>query len=1027
MLITLCFLVFSCELFNATEDPDFWQKLDEEIAWANAAKLTVRVEYPSEWGITNPQQGTIAPGAMDIRKGFPFTIEFTPDQAYTLSDSGWTAYYTADIERLNDEMDEGNTWMDDPKLLSKLNALGGSEITMPNPNSGSGKFTFTIHTTKAVTLIPDCGTELRILRTEPRLPRGENTQDIGLSEYPRGTTINIFFNTQLDSRTVNSSTVLIKAKDYDSDTSKFSNYYRIEDFDTAGLYGIALIPRTGALLPPGGYRVEVTLLGGDEGIHNLREQFMSVESVTYSWKTKESASATITGWSAEYDEENNTIEVDWEVLPPSANVRVLYSLNQGRENQIANDDRIIPRVGSIDTLGVKDGRSVSGVQEYEITISILDGDIIERSESFKIWNIPGMDFAHDNTVYVSGADDAYNPAARTVGLRNIGSLPEEITNIILVNSFSVSNWEPVDFTDRNFYGNGHTITISGLSGSAADMGLFGVVDGGLVRDLTVQYGTGAALSIPTSARQFGGIAGTTQGTAQLVNVQSRGSITMGGSGFTAYAGGLVGQMTGTGTEARPNIYNSYGGLNLNVNTNPGTEQSLYVGGIAGSMGRPNTGDPVRVEKVTVEGNILVGQSEIINAWNAADFLITFQGIHVGGLVGIVRGAGNLNSQRVVLINSDYKDGNIRLRKSDGRSHFGGAIGSIVQYANITDCSANANELDFITQGQGATFVGGFLGVFWTSGTITNCYSENHIEAKMTIDYPWTMAVGGFAARLDAEIEYCYAKGNVSATSYYYTYVGGFAGQYTGNRIANCYATGNVSANSTTNVAEEAPPRYYAGGFVGFFDNNGYITDSYSTGNVESIVTSSNTRTLEVSAGGLVGHISLRGNIINCFAGGSVTAHRNRTGGDIIDVGGLIGNAGSGSGSITNNAALGASVTAAGTDTKNIGRISGRGTGTHTNNRAFDAMRLFSDTYANRLNPAPVSMGTRPLEHNTQDGRDARDSDFRRQDIWSFPASTNPSTFHGLGFDPARWDFSTVSFRGHPVLRGVGGIGLLGGQ
>ncbi|MDR1315832.1 MAG: hypothetical protein LBK13_03065, partial [Spirochaetales bacterium] len=73
--------VFSgCDLLNAPEI-DIGDHIDEAVAWANATRLTVRVEYPADWGSSNPAQGTITP-ARDIRRGFPFDLEFNPGGIY---------------------------------------------------------------------------------------------------------------------------------------------------------------------------------------------------------------------------------------------------------------------------------------------------------------------------------------------------------------------------------------------------------------------------------------------------------------------------------------------------------------------------------------------------------------------------------------------------------------------------------------------------------------------------------------------------------------------------------------------------------------------------------------------------------------------------------------------------------------------------------------------------------------------------------------------------------------------------------
>ncbi|WP_461252162.1 hypothetical protein, partial [Treponema sp. R8-4-B8] len=71
--------------------------ISDEVDWANAKKLTVRLDYPSAWGTSNPVQGAITP-AMDIREGYEFSIEFTPDTAYTLQ--SWMAFLTSELDSL---------------------------------------------------------------------------------------------------------------------------------------------------------------------------------------------------------------------------------------------------------------------------------------------------------------------------------------------------------------------------------------------------------------------------------------------------------------------------------------------------------------------------------------------------------------------------------------------------------------------------------------------------------------------------------------------------------------------------------------------------------------------------------------------------------------------------------------------------------------------------------------------------------------------------------------------------------------
>ena len=69
LLLVICSLFTACDLLNAPTDPDYFQKIDEEIAWANAPRLTVHLSYDPEWGTSNPAMGQITP-ARDIRQGY---------------------------------------------------------------------------------------------------------------------------------------------------------------------------------------------------------------------------------------------------------------------------------------------------------------------------------------------------------------------------------------------------------------------------------------------------------------------------------------------------------------------------------------------------------------------------------------------------------------------------------------------------------------------------------------------------------------------------------------------------------------------------------------------------------------------------------------------------------------------------------------------------------------------------------------------------------------------------------------------
>ena len=620
-------------------------------------------------------------------------------------------------------------------------------------------------------------------------------------------------------------------------------------------------------------------------------------------------------------------------------------------------------------------------------------------------------------IAVTNGNTAYANDQTTLNSALTGTM----TNVILTDDITMTNaWTPRNLTSRNFYGNGHTVTISGMS-AAPDMGLFGVVDGGIIRDLTVNYEPVApanAVTVnPTAAARFGGIAGTAAGNAQLINVLVKGAVKVSGSNGasetnTVSVGGLVGTMTGTSS-----IYNTYGGLNLTVEHSGATSttttgNSLYIGGIAGST----SGGTIR--EVSAVGDINVGRDNAVNTMDSAHD--SSSGLLVGGVVGLLE-----NSR---LEDTDYCEGSLWVRSGLGYAKIGGALGMARgSSANVTDCTFLGSGFTVNKTNTGTIFyVGGFVGDFY-SGTAQNCSSTSPVVITMETTATGSVYAGGFSGRINANISYCYGKGDVSVTGLAQIKVGGFSAwtlASSTNYIRNCYATGDVNAVSQGNNY------VYAGGFLS--ELTMILEDCYATGNVT--VTKPNAGSNGVIyAGGLVGYCSSAagtGSINRSFATGTVTVHRN--GGVQTNAGGLVGGenvtaAGSRK-TITNSAALGQSVTATSGSTRNIGRIFGFGyTDKKSNNRALIDMQLYQHATYLFNNPSAETITN---AHDDKDGQNATDLNFRRIDIWrnAAPAAgTAPGTLNGLGFSDTNWDFNTVQTRGYPILRGVDGVGLLGGQ
>ncbi|MCL2066990.1 MAG: hypothetical protein FWG99_05960, partial [Treponema sp.] len=157
-IFSLLSFLFSCDLFSGSTDNDLLKKIDEEIAWANAAKLTVRVDYPVEWG-ASPQQGDL--NRENTRKGYEFNVEFTPMPGYGFEK--WLAFPAAEYNAL-----------DKTKTAAEVEGLAFNsssvKITFSEGASGAKIAAVTIFTDTPVTLVPWCSNRPRLdQQTNPPL------------------------------------------------------------------------------------------------------------------------------------------------------------------------------------------------------------------------------------------------------------------------------------------------------------------------------------------------------------------------------------------------------------------------------------------------------------------------------------------------------------------------------------------------------------------------------------------------------------------------------------------------------------------------------------------------------------------------------------------------------------------------------------------------------------------------------------------------------------------------------------------
>jgi len=799
---------FACELFSGPEF-DVLRQIGDEAEWAKAAKLNVRVEYPASWGSSNPT-GTITP-AKDIREGYAFEIEFKPDQAYSLD--GWRAYRSP--------LPDG--WTRDIGKLDDLERLDGVTVEVPNIPARGGTGRFTINTTDNITLVPWCKAEPYVIRTDPR-----NSPD---TAYSRGTDIVIYFNApldlppgeELDLFTSGAIRITGNGADITACYNKpvYKANYNLE------AYTITVSPSD----VPGDTLIEVTV---GPYIYNAAKVPMAKQEV-FSFSTASASSGGIDSYGASYDEDTQKITVNWKTSTTGIiDVAARYRVNGGGYTALAYNEKndeysaAISGVTGPDAAGVKQGRPVNGVREYEIFLDLYfivknaNGDIIERiksnagSRSFRIWNIPGMTVNQSNTVIL---DSSLSPTEIRDRMNN-----GAYTNCILTSDITLDNWEPIWPTNRNFYGNGHTITINSIidnDAARANKGLFGVISGGLVRDLTVIYDTAVPIS-PSS--RFGGIAGYVTGSCKIVNCVNGGTTVINSSANIS-AGGFAGLL-----DTNALIDNCYSAIELTVNgsgsvnmggitgDNKGTvqnvnsEASLITGTTAGGSPRDCGGITGLVSGGRIEKTEFTGSIDFVSGYNGGE-------TRIGGIAGRIK-----SSSGGRFIDCGSRASNIKLNASStSMIEIGGSVGYIEGNSGVQFTRCFSLSPIYVDNLRGRINAGGFLGRVGQStgtiNTITGCYAAGSVIVSADVGDGFVYA-GGFAGYTMTNNIFsdCYALGSVIVDSRSNIYAGGFAGRVTNaeTTFARCFSAGSVSARSPsfrTNGGDDVNG-VYAGGFLG---------------------------------------------------------------------------------------------------------------------------------------------------------------------------------------------------------------------
>ncbi|HJA24525.1 MAG TPA: hypothetical protein H9795_00490 [Candidatus Fournierella merdigallinarum] len=282
-----------------------------------------------------------------------------------------------------------------------------------------------------------------------------------------------------------------------------------------------------------------------------------------------------------------------------------------------------------------------------------------------------------------------------------------------------------------FDGDGHTITgltiDQQLSGNSVDnaIGLFGVVDGGTVKDVTF---TGVSIEV-SGGECVGGAVGL------MVNDATVSGVTMGaqGGGDTITAvrglGGIVGRMTISGTIENCANYATITGSGANVGgivgaayyTAKGSEMVIencqnhgtvsctagVTGGIAG-LSSARVSGCVNTAAITGNGADVAGivaeqqnAGSVVGCTNSGAITNQSGAYGTGGIVGWVRyngAAANYPRKEIVQI-----VGNINSGAVAGGNDGGGIVGTVYNAAVVTGNENTAPSL------SGATFAAGVVG------------------------------------------------------------------------------------------------------------------------------------------------------------------------------------------------------------------------------------------------------------------------------------------------------------------------------
>ena len=524
-LLLCLLLIISCELLNSAADPNYLDRLHEEIAWANAPRLNITVAYPTVWG-TSLQRGTGRAG--DTRVGYAFDIDFIPSPGYAFLE--WQAY---DTNKLNADypnwINQASNVITDQNNEIKINSLRlmpqlpGIELPQFDLGGGTGKIKVKNSDVLDITLIP-------VSREQPRIV--SSTPDNTTENYKNNGAITIVFASSIRGSTAvfENNNIMIFSQVYEPETNTYGPLVQmpLNEEDAYYNYKGQLYndnTKTITINPKGNgpdVGTLITLYLGNQ-IRNTNGR--SLEPVEIKWIVSEETLNVINPY-AYYDENEGKIVVEWDSEGTVVTSEVSWFTDDGDygdSSPLTGDIREFV-IGSVPESTYNNPDTI---RIYEIKISLFNAEgykVEMGNQPLMILNVAGSK---------SSGGEEYTFVRNESDLRN--ARLDEI--ILLMNDINVSNWTPLgrDIAfSGTLYGFNNTITVNSFAsnlGNNASYGLFWHISNARIFHLNINYNSiNITLADDVTRATAGGIAGGITGS----NVETCSFI----NGFTINVGAV---------------------------------------------------------------------------------------------------------------------------------------------------------------------------------------------------------------------------------------------------------------------------------------------------------------------------------------------------------------------------------------------------------------------------------------------------------------------------------------------------------